>query len=379
MSDFSIQLVLGSRFRTSKSADELTMELMDGLDLSTKANIARLAIGRSLSMGKLPDETIDIKGRDIPATSLFRQEDIHVWIGMIVTHSIIHNNTTINTMEDFRDAVRRHWHRGVHLLIDDWRSEDGNYDKFLENLINRRADLPEEADLCVNEKEDVTEPADEANDISGELLKALSDIGVSAEIKGFTHGPRVTRYKVFLKQISQLDKLRKGLESLSIILNLQDAIPVINKGDQTKTVSLDIPRQETTWQYTGVENLKKWCASIGQDIDKLVVYPGVDIMGEPFTINLSNAPHVLVGGATGQGKSVCLHSMILSLIMTHSSSSLQLALIDPKQVEFSVYQRAKFLYKDTVAMGANEASQLIDDIVLEMDQRYDSIIKFFLR
>lgn len=376
MSDFTTQLVLNTRFRTSKAADELTMELMDGLGLSTKANVARLAIGRSLSMGALPEESVDVKGREIPASSLFHQEDIHVWIGMIVTHTLTHKNTIINTIDDFRLAVRKHWHRGVHLLIEDWRSEDENYDKFIENLINRRADLPDEAVVCsTEEKEDVTTQKDEAKDISDELLRALWDIGVSAEIKGLTHGPRVTRYKIFLKKIGHFDKLRKGLENLSIILSLQEAIPIINKGDQTKTVFLDIPRPKMTWQHTGIEDLKKWCASAGGDDDKMVVYPGVDIMGNPFALDLSNAPHVLVGGATGQGKSVCLHALILSLTMTHSPSSMKLALIDPKQVEFSVYQGAKFLYNDTVAMGGSEASEFISDIVLEMDKRYEAFKK----
>ena len=76
MSDLSIQQILNSRFRTSTDADKLTVELMSGLGLSTKANVARLSIGRSLALGAFKDEAIDAKGLEIPASSLFSQDDI---------------------------------------------------------------------------------------------------------------------------------------------------------------------------------------------------------------------------------------------------------------------------------------------------------------
>lgn len=87
MSELNIQQVLNSRFRTSAEADRITVALMGNLGLSTKANVARLAIGRSLALGSFADEGIDAKGLEIPAASLFTQEDIGVWVGVIVTHA----------------------------------------------------------------------------------------------------------------------------------------------------------------------------------------------------------------------------------------------------------------------------------------------------
>lgn len=71
MSDLDLQQVLSSRYKTSLEADSYTDRLRQNLALETKAQVARLAIGRSLAMGKLPDSTIDGQGRDIPASSLF--------------------------------------------------------------------------------------------------------------------------------------------------------------------------------------------------------------------------------------------------------------------------------------------------------------------
>ena len=80
MSGLSLQQILNSRFRTSSEADKATVALMGNLGLSTKANVARLAIGRSLALGQLSEEGIDARGLEIPAASLFSPRDIGVWV-----------------------------------------------------------------------------------------------------------------------------------------------------------------------------------------------------------------------------------------------------------------------------------------------------------
>ena len=76
------------------------------LGLSTKANVARLAISRSLALGKANDDNVDSKGLEIPASVLFTQEDVMAWVGLIVTHSRTHGGDTIDSMDAFRGAVR---------------------------------------------------------------------------------------------------------------------------------------------------------------------------------------------------------------------------------------------------------------------------------
>jgi len=369
MSELSIQHILSSRYRTSAEGERYTTTLMNGLGLSTKANVARLAISRSLAMGAFHDDNIDSKGMDIPAASLFSQDDIAIWIGLIVTYGKTYGQN-IDSHDAFRNAVRQHWHRGVTSLMEDWRAVEGNYDRFLETLINRRAELP---DVAARRNETRTGKAaapDKPQDVSAQLVKALADIGVVAEIKGFTHGPRVTRYKVFLTDINHLDRLRKGLERLSLVLSLQNAIPSLSHGDQAKTVFLDIPRPKATWVSPGIQELQEWVKSTPSSDDQLIVFPGVDVMGKPYSLDIAMAPHLLVGGATGMGKSVCLHALILSLVLRHSASNLRLALIDPKQVEFSVYQESGYLYGEDIATTSAAAKERILELVAEMEARY---------
>lgn len=370
MSSLDLQQILSSRFRTSGDADRYTANLMQGLGLSTKANVARLAIGRSLSLGPLKEDGIDSKGLDIPAQSLFSQSDIAVWVGLIVTHAKKHGEV-ISNMDGFRNAVRQHWHRGATLLMEDWQAENGDFDKFMGTLINRRAELPDTATPPTSTESQKTKSAEKPVDVSAQLIRAMSDIGVVAEVKGLTHGPRVSRYKVFLPDINQLDKLRKGLERLSLVLSLS-TVPTLARGDETKTVFLDIPRSKETWESAGFGKLKEWVQSSQSTPDQLIVYPGINVIGKPFSLDLTSAPHLLVGGATGMGKSVCLHALILSLIMKHSTSNLKLALIDPKQVEFSVYQDSGYVYGDGVAVDSSTARQCILDLVSEMETRYQT-------
>lgn len=329
MSDISIQQIMSSRYRTSTEADRITVALMSGLGLSTKANVARLAIGRSMALGALTDSGIDAKGLEIPASVLFTQDDITAWVGLIVTHASMHGGEPVDSMDSFRAAVRQHWHRGANLLMEDWLTANADFDQFLETLIVRRAELPDVAAKGSTRKDEDKIKVDEPEDVSRLLLKALADIGVNAEIKGFVHGPRVTRYKVFLPDINQLDKLRRGLERLSLALNLKSAQPTLTHGDEAKTVSLDVPRPQNTWQPVAFSKLREWLASTSNDDDQLIVFPGVDILGNPYSFDLAAAPHLLVGGTTGSGKSVCLHALILSMLLRLPPTALKLALIDP--------------------------------------------------
>ena len=373
MSDINIQQILNSRFRTSSEADRLTVALMSNLGLSTKAKVARLAIGRSLGLGSFSDEAVDSKGIEISGNTLFSQEDIAIWVGLVATHASRHGHEATQSSEQFRTAVRKHWHRGATHLMRDWKDADENFDKFLETLIVRRADLPDDAPQ-VTAKQTPKSAADKPSDLSSSLVKALAEIGVTAEVKGFIHGPRVTRYKVYLSDVNQKPKLERGLDRLSLVLNLQKAKPTLRPGDEAKTISIDVPRPEDTWIPVPFSGLREWVAKSASDHSKLLVFPGVDMLGQPYSFDLASAPHLLVGGTTGSGKSVCLHSLILSLTLRFPSSQLHLVLIDPKQVEFAVYENSPYLHGSGIAVDISSAREKIQELVIEMDTRYQNFM-----
>lgn len=370
MSAITIQQVMSSRFRTSAAADSQTKYLMEALGLSTKANVARLAIGRSLGLGGFSIEPSDAKGLEVPASSMFTQDDVAVWLGLLVTHARLYGGQPVETMEALRAAIRSHWHRGAELLLDEWRQCNENYDQFVTTLARRRADLPDvgaKASLGGAGRETLT-VQEEAVDRSTELQRALADIGAAAEVKGVEHGPRLSRYKVALKDVNQFDKLKRGVERLAFVLGLGGALPSISNSTEAKTLLIDVPRLRSSWKTAAVEEFLT--ALSGQPKDGLWVCPGVDVVGRSVAFDLRSAPHLLVGGSTGQGKSVCVHAILASLIAKHKPSDVRLALMDPKRVEFGVYARSKFLWNDRIAIGDQESSSMLDDLISEMDNRY---------
>ncbi|PAP96928.1 FtsK/SpoIIIE domain-containing protein [Mesorhizobium wenxiniae] len=376
MNALTVQQIMSSRFRTSANADGKTKALMEGLGLSTKANVARLAIGRSLSGGPLSEDAVDAKGLEIPATSLFTQNDVATWVGLLATHAVMHGGTPVDSMDSFRAAIRGHWHRGATLLMNDWQDVNEDYDAFISMLLNRRADLPAtKSEIHARPGADAAPPAP-SEDISKQLVKALGDIGVNAEVKGVVHGPRVSRYRVLLRDVNQLDRLRKGLERLALALNLQNMMPTLGPSDEARTVALDIPRPRVSWINAGRRELEAALNSVPRSESTLEVFPGQGVTGRVIHFDLAAAPHLLVGGATGQGKSVCMHGLIVSLISRHSPDTLRLCLIDPKQVEFPVYSGSKYLWNDDVASGITEARTAIDALVVEMDNRYAQMKAF---
>ena len=379
MSQLDIQQVLSARYVTSQEADKHTDQLRQNLGLDTKAQVARLAIGRSLSMGKLPDIKIDSSGMAIPATSLFSSENIGAWVGLMLTQAISTEGPVFDNMDGLRNAIRAHWHRGAIALWEEWKSCDENYEKFIEALI-RRSEMP---DFAGNEDDPVNGdgqgkppiPVEEAQDLSVTLTKALNELGIKVQVKNSLVGPRLTRYRVLLMNLADLGKLNRSVSQLSLALNLGAKVVAVSNGDESKTIFIDVPRPKSTWTTVGTERLQEWAYGGTKDVNQLALYAGVDVTGNDVTLDLAAAPHLLVGGTTGSGKSVCLHSFILSLLMRHKPETLQLALIDPKQVEFAAYAKLPNLYRGEIATEIPQSREMLTELVIEMDTRYSAFNK----
>jgi S-DNA-T family DNA segregation ATPase FtsK/SpoIIIE len=362
------------RYRTSQEADRYSDRLRQNLGLETRASVARLAIGRSLALGPLQaDASIDSKGLDIAAMSLFSAENIGAWVGLLVSHSITTGGTAINSMDALRAAIRAHWHRGALALWSDWDTCEEDYDRFIETLITRRSEMPEFAAPVAgmdngngNDSIKIAEP----KDASSALTKALDELGIKVQVKDATHGPRITRYRVLLVNLADLAKINRSTSQLGLALNLGNYLPTVSNGDEPKTVFIDLPRTKSTWTPVSIERLRDWAKRTPNDPNQLALYAGVTVTGEDVSFDLATAPHLLVGGTTGSGKSVCLHSLILSLLLRHRPETLQLALIDPKQVEFAPYAKLAHLYRGEIATEIPQAREVLTELVAEMDARY---------
>jgi len=143
MSNISLEQVLLAGFQTSGEADRRTEQLRSSLGLSAKNRIARLAIGRSLAEAGYPTGSLDGAGKAIKGDVLFGLNELPLWVGLLFTHLQKTDPRAELSLATLQDLVRRHWNRGISLLMEDWDEAGEDYHRFIEILVRRRANLPE--------------------------------------------------------------------------------------------------------------------------------------------------------------------------------------------------------------------------------------------
>lgn len=204
-----------------------------------------------------------------------------------------------------------------------------------------------------------------ANEKGKIINSVFSDYGIRAKVISFTIGASVTRFNVETEAGEKSEKLN------SIISELQKAL----NGDKSVRVETVVEGKSTSGIEVGnkapmaVSFKSAFKAMEANTKDNLLLPIGQDISGQIITYPLNKMPHLLVAGTTGSGKSVLIHSMIMTLIMRNYPSKLKLILIDPKQVEFIRYQGESHLYcpvisKPTVAVKA------LAKLCQEMEKRF---------
>ena len=201
------------------------------------------------------------------------------------------------------------------------------------------------------------------------LEKILLDFGVNGTIKKVSHGPVVT-----LNEFEPAAGVK-----VSKIINLSDDIARNTSSESARisvipgsnTVGIELPNQTRESVYLGEilndPNFKK------KDI-KLPISLGKNISGIPIIGDLASMPHLLIAGTTGSGKSVCINTIILSLLYRHTPEKCKFILIDPKMLELSTYEGIPHLLCPVIT-EAKKAASVLGWVVKEMESRYKLMTK----
>ncbi len=364
----TISDIVTSSYSTSKDADSVSKNLKKWLGCEANYEVARLALGRSLMLEEAPPSAPDGKGLSIKGATLFGSEDDgnYLWIALLGEQLRLYGQPQFS-LEALQQLVRNHWHRGVYLLEADWQSAGEDEAKFID-LLARRAALPETLSSTDNGDTGVSAPLISATEMDcTNLLKKLKDLGVAAEVRNSAIGPRLIRYCLFLSDSGDLSLLDGRLDELEFSLGVGSI--KLYQANEPQTCFLEIPRKPTDWQTVVVDCFDKAASNFCASNMLLPVSPGVDVIGTPVVFDLADAPHLLVGGTTGSGKSVCVNSLLLSLVLASRTRPIKLALIDPKQVEFALWRKCGLLYSD-IATSTSTAINLLSELVDEMENRY---------
>lgn len=202
---------------------------------------------------------------------------------------------------------------------------------------------------------------------SKKLVETLRDFGIIGEVVAVNVGPSVIQYELELSQGTKLSKLLGINREIALALAKKDVriqAPIPGKN----TVGIEMPNdnaQTVTLRET-LEGLKRE----NKLKTKLTAGLGKDIMGNVQACYINKTPHLLVAGATGSGKSVCINCIILSILMFTKPDEVKLILVDPKKVELGVYNGIPHLVTPVVT-DPKKASQALQKAVSEMDRRYD--------
>ena len=197
------------------------------------------------------------------------------------------------------------------------------------------------------------------------LEQKLEDFGVKGRVTEICPGPVITVYEyepapgIKINKISSLaDDLALGLKAASVRI----VAPIPGKS----AVGIEVANREREIVY-----LKEILTSdaFRKARSKLTLALGKDISGKPVVTDLAKMPHLLIAGATGTGKSVCLHTMILSLLYKATPDEVRFLLIDPKRIELSIYEGIPHLLYPVV-LEPKTATQALKWAVAEMERRY---------
>ena len=200
------------------------------------------------------------------------------------------------------------------------------------------------------------------------LEKTCQDFGITVKVVGIHTGPVITQYEVALETGLRLNKVTALADDLALNLKVP-SVRVVAPLPGRNTVGIEVPNE-----VRQIVRLKEVVAALAGTPKvaryKLPIFLGKDVEGRPLAYDLAAMPHLLIAGRTGTGKSVCLNTLIVSLLLTRSPQDCRLILIDPKKVELSDYARIPHLMTPVVT-DEKKAEAILAWAVEKMEERYE--------
>ena len=206
------------------------------------------------------------------------------------------------------------------------------------------------------------------------LEKTFADFGFNVRVVEIETGPVIAQYEVELEAGLRLAKITNLADDLAIALRVP-SVRIVAPIPGKNTVGIEIPnstRSMVRLREVMEEDHSKWQKM------KIPVFLGKDVSGKSTSVDLATLPHLLIAGRTGTGKSVCLNSIITSMVMTRRPDEVKMLMIDPKMVELSPYKKLPHLMHPVVT-DMKKAEAILAWAVDKMEERYSLLAKAGVR
>ena len=206
------------------------------------------------------------------------------------------------------------------------------------------------------------------------LEKTFADFGFNIRVVEIQTGPVIAQFEVELEAGLRLSKITGLADDLAIALRVP-SVRIVAPIPGKNTVGVEVPNTER--QIVRLREVMEEANGKAQQM-RIPIYLGKDVSGNPMVVDLASLPHLLIAGRTGTGKSVCLNSIIISMLMTRRPDEVRMLMIDPKMVELSPYKCLPHLMHPVVT-DMRKAEAILAWAVEKMEERYQLLARAGVR
>ena len=252
----------------------------------------------------------------------------------------------------------------------DRETEFGEADEAEESEYDARTDSPKESgpEGDFGDKEEYADSVERLKRVLDEFDISVREV----DPEKVEVGPNIIRYKILLSPGEKQSKIENRTDDIAREMALENE-PIVHRLPNTRYIAVDVPRSER--QVVHLMDYIDSLEEVETEVGNLPFVAGINPTGDAHLADLTDAPHMLVGGTTGSGKTVFLYSLLTCILETHGTEGVELAVIDPKLTNFMFFEDLPNLVNDDVINDADEAHELFEWIVNEEIPRRKEILK----
>ncbi|MEI6203338.1 MAG: DNA translocase FtsK, partial [Enhydrobacter sp.] len=239
---------------------------------------------------------------------------------------------------------------------------------------NADYELPALDLLLPSEQLQLDEQEQEVRDRAKVLEKTFADFGFRVKVVEIETGPVISQYEIELEAGLRLAKIANLADDLAIALRVP-SVRIVAPIPGKNSVGVEVPN--TDRQMVRLREVIEETQSKSRAM-KIPLYFGKDVAGNPMVFDMASLPHLLIAGRTGTGKSVCLNSIIVSMLMTRRPDEVRMLMIDPKMVELTPFKMLPHLMHPVVT-DMKKAEAILGWAVEKMEERYAMLARVGVR
>ncbi len=235
-------------------------------------------------------------------------------------------------------------------------------------------ELPNLDLLLPTEYLELDQQEQEVRDRARVLEKTFGEFGFKVKVVEIETGPVISQYEIELEAGLRLSKITNLADDLAIALRVP-SVRIVAPIPGKNSVGIEVPN--TTRQMVRLREVIEETQAKARTM-KIPIFLGKDVAGNPMVVDMASMPHLLIAGRTGTGKSVCLNSIIVSMLMTRRPDEVRMLMIDPKMVELTPYKSLPHLMHPVVT-DMKKAEAILAWAVDKMEERYALLAKVGVR